>query len=182
MLQFYSGSGSPYAWRVALALEFKKIPYKLHMLSFSNGDHQSESYLAINPRGKVPAIVDDGFALYESAAILEYLDERYPDAPKLFPGDAKQRALIRRTCLEIDSYLAPEIHEVAKQLWMRPKEEWDHDALRNGHGSVFRVLDGFAERLRGDHLCGDARSAADLTLYPYVMIVPVVIQRVKVKC
>lgn len=91
-LTFYCGSGSPYTWRVWLALEHKRIPYELKQMSFSEGDQKKPGYLAINPRGRVPAIVDDGFALYESAAILEYLDEKYPGEPRLFPGDAGQRA------------------------------------------------------------------------------------------
>jgi len=84
---------------VWLALEHKHIAYELKTMSFSAGDLRKPEYLAINPRHKVPAIVDEGFALYESAAIVEYLDERYP-GPKLFPGDVRQRALVRRMVQE----------------------------------------------------------------------------------
>jgi len=75
-LDFYYASGSPYAWRVWLALEHKRIPYNWKLLSFDAGDLQKSSFHAINPREKVPAIVDDGFALYESSAILEYLEDK----------------------------------------------------------------------------------------------------------
>src|SRR5262249_4157483 len=74
-LTFYYGSGSPFAWRVWLALEHKHIPYTFKRMQFDNGDLHTPEYLAINPRHKVPAIVDDGFALYESAAIVEYLED-----------------------------------------------------------------------------------------------------------
>ena len=90
-LTFYYGSGSPYSWCVWLALEHKQIAYELKTMSFSAGDLRKPEYLAINPRQKVPAIVDAGFALYESVAIVEYLDEQYA-GPKLFPGDVRQRA------------------------------------------------------------------------------------------
>ena len=61
-ITFYAGSGSPYAWRVWLALEHKQLPYDLKMLSFSNREHRAPEYLAINPRGKVPALVEIGRA------------------------------------------------------------------------------------------------------------------------
>jgi glutathione S-transferase len=77
-IDFYYGSGSPYAWRVWLALEHKALPYKLHVMSFDKGDLKTPSFLRINPRGRVPAIVDNGFPLFESAAILDYLDDAYP--------------------------------------------------------------------------------------------------------
>ena len=72
-LTFYYGSGSPFAWRVWLALEHKQIAYELKVLSFDRGDTRTPEFLAINPRGRVPTIVHDGFKLWESLAILEYL-------------------------------------------------------------------------------------------------------------
>ena len=70
MIDLYYLSGSPYALRVLLALEHNKLQYKRIDLSFENGDFKSESYLALNPRGKVPVLVDEGVTLYESPAIL----------------------------------------------------------------------------------------------------------------
>lgn len=62
-LTFYYGSGSPYAWRVWLALEHKAIAYDLKTISFSAGDLKKPEFLKINPRHKVPAITDDNLAL-----------------------------------------------------------------------------------------------------------------------
>src|SRR5512141_2259490 len=95
-LTFYHGHGSPYSWRVWLALECKKIPYNLKVLSFQAGDTRKPEFVAINPRHQVPTIVDDGFALWESTVILEYLDERFASGSKLYPGDVRERARIRR--------------------------------------------------------------------------------------
>src|SRR5215813_10838125 len=99
-LTFYYGSGSPYAWKVWLALEHKAIPYELKVLSFDKGDTKAPAFRAVNPRGKVPTIVDDGFALWESGVIMEYLEEKYPQKP-LLPKDAKARATVRRLATEI---------------------------------------------------------------------------------
>ena len=70
MITFYYGSGSPPAWRVWLALEHKKIAYDFKLMSFSAGDLKTPDYLAKNPRGQVPLIIDGDFALWESNAIV----------------------------------------------------------------------------------------------------------------
>ena len=62
-LTFYYASGSPYAWRVWLALEHKAVPYELKQLSFDAGDLKTPEFRGLNPRQKVPVIVDDGFTL-----------------------------------------------------------------------------------------------------------------------
>src|SRR6476469_1572924 len=99
----YYGSGSPYAWRVQLALEHKALPYELKVLSFSAGDTRKSEFLALNPRQRVTVLVDGDFVLYESIAIVEYLAEANPatGAP-LFPGDVRTRALVRRLIMEVD--------------------------------------------------------------------------------
>ena len=67
------------------------------MLSFAAGDTRKPEFVALNPRHRVPTIVDGDFVLYESNAIVEYLDEAYPGRGQpLFPGDARNRALVRR--------------------------------------------------------------------------------------
>src|SRR5215210_7137745 len=102
-LKFYYGSGSPFGWRVWLALEHKGIPYERFTLSFGEGQTKTAEYLAISPRGKVPSIVDRDFKLYESDAIVEYLDERFTDGPPLFPKDVEGRAVARRIVRESDN-------------------------------------------------------------------------------
>lgn len=121
-LTFYYGSGSPYAWRVWLALEHKQLPYEQKVMSFSAGDLTKPDFLAINPRHKVPAIVDDGFALYESQAILEYLDERYPAPPRLLSGDLRRRAVIRRIIQEADQYLSAAFDPLLEQIFFTARD------------------------------------------------------------
>src|SRR5262245_38953202 len=103
-LTFYAGSGSPPTWRVWLTLEHKAIPYDLKMLSFQAGDLKKPEFLALNPRGKVPTLADGDFALFESSAICEYLEDRYPDRP-LRPTDLRQRAVVRRLSAEAQLYV-----------------------------------------------------------------------------
>ena len=131
-LTFYYGSGSPYAWRVWLALEYKGVPYELHTLSFSAGDLKTPEFLKINSRHRVPAIVDEGFALYESVAIVEYLDEKYNTVKQLFPGDVKQRAVIRRMVQEVDQYYSSAMEGLVDQILFTSQERWDAEKIAGG--------------------------------------------------
>jgi glutathione S-transferase len=167
-LAFYYGSGSPYSWRVWLALEHKRVAYELKTLSFSAGDLRKPEYLAINPRHKVPAIVDDGFALYESVAVVEYLDEKYPGA-KLFPGDVRRRALVRRMVQEADQYYAVAMEKLVDQVLFTPQDKWDADKIGEGRQGVAQELAQWESLIRGDYLAGEL-SAADYTLYPLIAL------------
>jgi glutathione S-transferase len=167
-LAFYYGSGSPYAWRVWLALEHKQVSYELNTLSFSSGDLRRPEFLAVNPRHKVPAICDDGFALYESVAVVEYLDEKY-SGPKLFPGDVQQRAVVRRMVQEADQYYANAMEKLVDQVLFTPQEKWDADKIRAGRQGVAQELTTWETLIRGNYLGGEL-SAADFTLYPLIAL------------
>jgi len=80
-IELYWGSGSPYSWRVQLALEYKRIPYESHVLQFSKQEHKSPQMLRMNPRGRVPVLKDGDFVVFESLACLLYLDRKHPEPP-----------------------------------------------------------------------------------------------------
>jgi glutathione S-transferase len=169
-LTFYYGAGSPYAWRVWLALEHKAIPYERKVLSFADGDPKKPDYLAINPRGKVPAIVDGDFRLYESTAIVEYLEDAYPDYGKrLFPGSVRDRALVRRLVCEADNYFVPPINRLLQRVLFAKREEWDPERIAAARDEVAGELVRWAGPTDGNYLAG-ALSAADFTLYPMIAI------------
>lgn len=169
-LTFYYGSGSPYAWRVWLALEQKAVPYELKILSFSAGDLATAQYSAINPRCKVPAIVDDGFALYESVAIVEYLDERYGSGQSLFPGSTRERAIVRRMVQESDQYYASTMERLVDQILFTPQEKWNLDRIAKARAALAEESARWESSMRGEFLAGEAVSAADLTLYPLIAL------------
>ena len=168
-ITFWYGSGSPYAWRVWLALEAKAIPYEWKPISFSEGDHRKPEFLKLNPRHKVPVIVDGDFTLYESAAILEYLDERYDTGLKLFPGDVKRRALVRRLVREADDYFSAASEPVQEAIFFTKRENWNADAIAAGREKLAREAAKWEAALAGEWLAGEL-SAADFTLYPMVAL------------
>lgn len=169
-ITFYYGSGSPYAWRVWLALEHKALPYEQKRLSFSDGDHLKPEFVALNPRHKVPVIEDDGFVLYESVAILEYLDERYSGkGGALYPGDARQRARIRRLVQETDQYLAKAMDPLLREVLFKPREEQNEERIAKGRAEVAEEANRFETEVHGDFLAGPG-SAADFALYPMLAL------------
>lgn len=169
-LTFYYGAGSPYAWRVWLALEHMGIPYERKVLSFSDGDLRKPEFLALNPRGKVPVIVDGGLTLYESAAILEYLDDAYPDCGKrLLPGAASDRALVRRMVCETDNYVGPPTNRLFWLVLLTRPEEWKPDRIATTRDDLVAELGRWTGEFRSDYLAGPI-TAADFTLYPLIAL------------
>ena len=168
-LTFYFGSGSPYAWRVWLALEAKKIAYDLKAISFSDGDHRKPAFLALNPRHRVPVIVDGDFVLYESSAITEYLDEQYGSGVKLFPGDVRERARVRRLVREVDDYFAGASDPLLEAVLFTKRDEWDAERISSARSKAQREAAKWEDQFSGDYL-GPALSAADFALYPLVAL------------
>jgi glutathione S-transferase len=168
MITLYYGSGSPYAWRVQLALEAKGLPYDRKVQSFSAGDTRKPEFVALNPRHRVPTIVDGDFVLYESNAIVEYLDEAYPGrGAALFPGDARKRATVRRIVSEVDGYTTEAVDQVVERLLGVKPEERDEAKIEEARRAVAEEFAFVARYLAGDFLVGPL-SAADFALYPAV--------------
>ncbi|RMF01695.1 MAG: glutathione S-transferase family protein, partial [Alphaproteobacteria bacterium] len=166
-LELFWGSGSPYGWRVLLALEYKGADYVSHQLQFSTRDHKKADYLKINPRGRLPALRDGDFILTESLAMLVYVDEKFPDPP-LFPGGAQERARIWEMISFCSSYFEPAanwvVGAIRKGLFDSRRERVLR-AIEDAHGELGILEEALARRpwLACDHL-----SAADLTYYPYL--------------
>ena len=156
-VKFYYASGSPYAWRVWLALERKGIPYHQKTLSFDSGDLKTPEFAELNPRRKVPVLVDDDFVIYESSAVVEYIEDRWPNGPALFAHEPRKRAIQRRMVREADEYLA----DIGTRFATAPSEE--------GAKDLKQELALWERAATGDYLAGDL-SAADLTVYPFMAL------------
>jgi glutathione S-transferase len=167
-LVLHTGSGSPYGWRVQLALGAKGLAHEVRMLSFSAGDTKKPGFARLNPRRRVPVLVDGEFVLYESNAIVEYLDEAYPTSGlRLFPGDARMRATVRRLVGEVDAYTDKSTDDVIDQVIYTHADARDAAKLEAGRAKVTEELAFMANYLAGDFLAGPL-SAADFALYPVV--------------
>jgi len=167
-VDLYTGHGSPYGWRVWLALELKKVAHEVKILSFQAGDTRKPEFVALNPRHTVPTIVDDGHVVWESLAILEYLDERYDTGTRLYPGDAKNRARIRRLIQEMEGYLDKEgIDPITHEYFGKEGAAPDLERVEKAKKRLAEELAYFGKEIRGKYIAGDEPSAADLVLYPW---------------
>ena len=158
---FYWGSGSQYAWRAMLALELKGLEYDSKQLQFSKGEHRTPAMLALNPRGKVPVMVAGDTVIYESVAILSYLERRNPE-PALFGQTAAQSALVWQRVSEHDSYLAGPLGRIVRPIFFGKIEENREDigkAVEELHLELASV-----EKVLGDAqwLSGASVGAADI--------------------
>lgn len=168
-LDFHHGHGSPYSWRVWLALEAKAIPYTLKLMSFQAGDTRKPEFVALNPRHTVPTIVDDGHAVWESIAILEYLDERFAGGTKLYPGDARARARIRRLIREAEEHVGVEgIDPITDEYFGKDGAEPDAAKVEKARARLKDEMEYFAKELKGSFFGGEAVDALDLVLYPWL--------------
>ncbi len=169
MIEFYYLSGSPFAWRVWLALESKGLNYRKVDLSFEKGDLRSESFLSLNPRGKIPVIVDEGVALSESSVILEYLDEQYPDGLRLFPRDVVKRAQLRKLINEVDIYFDLANRRLLNSVFFTAREKWDEDKISRSLSGVMKELDYF-ETAFIDSLSRRAAAIFEFSMFPLIAL------------
>jgi glutathione S-transferase len=116
----------------------------------------------------VPAILDDGFALSESNAICEYLEEKYPQNP-LLPKDAKGRALVRRMIGEADDSLYEAGSSLMSKVLYTAPAERDAKAIGEAKTKLHAELAFWRDNLKGDFFAG-AISLADFAIYPYMRI------------
>lgn len=125
-MQLYTYYRSTSSYRVRIALALKGLDYQalpVNLIAPSGGEHRQAEYLAINPQGRVPALrTEDGELLIQSPAIIEYLEERYPQAP-LLSKDLATRARERGVAAVIGCDVHP-LHNVSVLNKLR---QWGHD-------------------------------------------------------
>lgn len=171
-VEIFWGSGSPYAWRVLLAAEARKVPYESRLLSFSAKEHKAPTFLAVNPRGKVPALRDGEQVVTESLAIMHHLDG-LGSGPALFGATPAERTRILEWCSRVMSDLEEAVYGVATPL-MFPKPDGETASkVEAALPALHRELGGLEAALAtGDWLAeGPAPSAADFAAFPFVKYV-----------
>ena len=166
----YGPAYSTYTRTARLALEEKGADYTLEDVDMLGGACQQAAYLARQPFAKVPAFSHDGFALYETGAIIRYVDEAFP-GPKLQPADPKRRARMTQIISLIDSYGYPNF--IGKVVWQRavtpllggtPDDKVVADAMPQVEKAA-AALEELADPA-GPFLCGPEISLADLHVAP----------------
>jgi glutathione S-transferase len=166
----YFISGSPFAWRVMLALGMKGLEYQAIELHGSKGDTKTPEYLALNPRGKVPVLVDGGVTVYESLAIVAYLEHTYPEKP-LFGSTPLEAAHIWQRVMEVEGYLSAALAGAARPIFTQTfagKEDEINENFSKAAEEIATVagwLDG------NDFMAGDKPTAIEAILYPALAMI-----------
>lgn len=168
-MELYSYYRSSAAYRVRIALNLKEISCSILPVNLLQAEHQSAGYRSINPQGLVPTLkTGQGHIITQSTAILEWLEETYPDTP-LLPEDALERATIRSWC----SQIACDIHPVNNLRVLKyltsdigveeaVKNRWYHHWIEEG----FAALE--AQISAAPYCFGTHVTLADLYLVPQV--------------
>jgi glutathione S-transferase len=165
----YYMSGSPYAWRAWLALVHKGVQFTQRTISYDAGDFKSEEFRRLTPRRRVPVLLDDDFALYESAVIVEYIEERWPQ-PSLYSADLRRRAVERRLAREADAYFADRMERLVEAVLFTPEAERDPAHIAKVCSKLKSEYALWETLISGEYLSG-ALSAADYALYPLSALV-----------
>ena len=171
-MKLYTFFRSSASYRVRIALNLKGLKYEqapIH-LRRGGGEQLSAAYKAINTQALVPALEDDGKILTQSLAIIEYLEERYPQPP-LLPPDPANKALVRSMALVIACEVHPiqnlRVLQYVKREYNQSDEQvnrWAQHWINLGLAALEQMIT--AEARRGKFCFGDKPSLADICLVP----------------
>ena len=151
-----------------LALEAKGVAYDARRLSNSAGDQKSEAFLAVNPRGRVPVLVDGDIVVRETNAILAYLESAYPEPPLLGATPA-ETAAIWQIVSETDERLRTPIGNITRPIFRGRGAEMAEDIAKL-KVPVAKELETLETQLGSQpYLVGTTISAADLAVFPALM-------------
>ena len=169
-IRLYQGTTSSASWRVRIALALKEIEYQPVWLDLGRDDHLTEHYTAITPIRQVPCLEIDGRRLFQSVAIIEYLDETRPQPP-LLPTEPQERAVVRGLTEVMNSLIQPLHNRLVRE---RLQEQFGVAAEQANAWSRYWIERRFADlnralaRTCGRFSHGDRVSMVDVFLFPQV--------------
>lgn len=171
MLTLHTYFRSSAAFRVRCALNHKGIAYAPEVVWLPSDAHRSDAYLALNPQGLVPTLIDGPLVLTQSLAIIEYLDETR-DGPKLLPADpagrARVRALAQLVACEIHPLNNPRVLKYLKNTLGHGQpavDAWYRHWIAEGFAALESAL---GDARTGLYSHGDSVTVADCCLVPQV--------------
>jgi maleylpyruvate isomerase len=168
-MRLYSFFRSSAAYRVRIALNLKGVDYEIVTVNLPGGAHHTADFRAMNPQATIPTLDDDGTILWQSLAIIEYLDARFPE-PRLIPLEPVARARVQALAQLIACEIHP-LNNLRVLKYLRGELKLDDAAVNKWYShwiaEAFGPLETLVARWTGGRYCfGDSLSIADVYLVP----------------
>ena len=154
---------TPNGWKISIALEEMGLPYEVKVIDFATNEQKSDWYVKLNPNGRIPALLDDGFGLFESGAILIYLAEK---TGKFLPNDVQGRSQVIQWLMFQMSGVGPMMGQA--NVFLRYFPEKIQAAIDRYQREVTRLFGVLDKQLAAHEYIAGAYSIADMALWPWV--------------
>jgi glutathione S-transferase len=165
MLKIFGSPVSTCTRKVLMTLHETNTPHEFIVVDFAKGEHKQQPHLGRQPFGQVPAMEDGDLSLYESRAMIRYINEKY--AGKLVPNDAAGRAVMEQWVSVETSNFTPHVMKfIYEYVFKRPQEPAVLEAAGKGLETALTVMD--ARLAKSPFLAGDHLTLADICFMPYV--------------
>lgn len=167
-MKLYHFPASTHSRKVRILLIEKGLEFERIDVDLTKKEQKNPEYLKIHPFGQVPALDDDGFIVYDSTIINEYLEDEYPHPP-LLPNDSDGRARARLMEDFRDIHFTPHFVEIIHEI-RKPETERDQKVIQNAKGIITQCFDRIERELEGrDYLAGTF-SLADISYMPNIAL------------
>ena len=154
MIKLYTFPPSTNSRKVRIALLEKGLEFERITVDLTKREQKNPEYLQIHPYGQIPALDDEGFVLYDSTIINEYLEDEYP-FPALMPKDSEGRARVRMLEDFRDSYFNPSFVHIIQES-RKPEAERDSARIDNAKAEITKAFDRIEKELKtNDYLVGE---------------------------
>ena len=168
MIKLYHSPLSTNSRKVRILLIEKGLEFDRSNIDLAKKEQKNPEYLKINPFGQVPALDDDGFILYDSTIINEYLEDEYPHPP-LLPSDSDGRARARLMEDFRDNHFNPHFVEIIHEV-RKPEAERDQKVIQHAREMITRCFDRIDGELKGREYLAGAFSLADIAYMPNIAL------------
>ncbi len=160
MIKLYTFPPSTNSRKVRIALLEKGLEFERINIDLSKREQKNSDYLKIHPFGQVPALDDEGFIIYDSTVINEYLEDEYP-YPSLMPKDSEGRARARLMEDFRDTHFNPYFVHLIQEM-RKPEGERDAQRIDNARSEITRAFDRTESELNGNEYLAGPFSLADI--------------------
>jgi len=160
MIKLYTFPPSTNSRKVRIALLEKGLEFVRVNVDLSKREQKSPEYLKIHPFGQIPALDDEGFIIYDSTVINEYLEDEYP-YPSLMPSDSEGRARARLMEDLRDTHFNPYFVHIIHEM-RKPESERDSQRIDNAKAEIIKCFDRIEAELEGKEYLAGPFSLADV--------------------